>query len=62
MAIAIQAGLFNQPPKRRPATLDEQFRLWVWANPSTVNLFLRFAQEAKVSGQKKFGIKAIAER
>lgn len=56
----VQQDLFGKPPKRRPATLEESFRLWLEANPSTVNLFLRFAREAR--GRGRFGIKALAER
>jgi hypothetical protein len=59
-----QPSLFGLPTKihRKPASLDERFRLWVFANPQVVELFLRFAREAKLAGNKKFGIKAIAER
>ena len=57
-----QPDLFGKPPKRRPATLDESSKLWAFANEPVIQLFLKFALEAKVSGNKKFGIKAIAER
>jgi hypothetical protein len=58
----IQRDLFGKPPKRRPATLDERFLLWMGANEKMVELFLRFARDAKQSGAKHFGIGAIAER
>jgi hypothetical protein len=61
---AIQPNLFGQAPRisRRPASLDERFRLWVFANEPVIELFLRFAREAKQSGKKHFGISAITER
>jgi hypothetical protein len=58
----VQQNLFGKPPKRRPASLDELFRLWVFANERIIQMFLRFAQQAKGTGHKKVGIKAIAER
>jgi hypothetical protein len=58
----VQQDLFGKTPKRRPATLEERFRLWVFANEKVVELFLKFAREAKASGSKHFGIGAIAER
>jgi hypothetical protein len=61
----IQDGLFESIPpriKRRPATLDERFRLWIFANESVVELFLRFAREARAAGKGHFGIGAITER
>jgi hypothetical protein len=57
-----QPDLFGHPPKRKPPTLEERFLLWVSANERVVVLFLRFAREAQSAGQKRFGIKAIAER
>lgn len=57
-----QPNLFGFPTKPRPKTLDERFRLWVWANEPVVELFLRFAREAKQAHHGHFGIKAIAER
>ena len=36
--------------------------MWVWANEPVVELFLRFAREAKQARHGHFGIKAIAER
>lgn len=58
----IQTNLFGKAPKRRPATLEERFKLWAFANEPVVELFLKFARQAKAAGQKKFGIGAIAER
>ena len=61
-ALAFQPDLFGKAPKRRPASLDERFRLWTSANEPVIELFLKFAREAKSAGNRKFGIKAIAER
>jgi hypothetical protein len=61
-----QPSLFGPPPgpafKRKPATLEERFRLWVFANEHVIELFLKFAREAKAAGKGHFGIGAIAER
>src|ERR1700758_4592662 len=40
----------------------ETFRSWAIANEPVIQLFLKFAREVKASGEKHFGIMAIAER
>jgi len=61
-----QPSLFGPPPspmsRRKPATLEERFRLWVFANDHVIELFLKFAREARAAGKSRIGIGAIAER
>jgi len=61
-----QPSLFGNPPrlvptKRPKTTLDGRFDDWAAENPEIVELFLRYAREARASG-RHYGIKAIAER
>lgn len=58
----VQRDLFGKPPKPKPATLEERFLMWVGSNEPVIELFLRFAREAKAAGKGHFGIGAIAER
>ncbi len=42
-------------------TIQEKFEQWLNANPHAVEMFLRYAREAKQRGFTKYGIGAIAE-
>lgn len=57
----VQQDLFGKT-RRKPPTLDERFLLWAGANEPVIEMFLKFAREAKAANKGRFGIGAIAER
>jgi hypothetical protein len=43
-------------------TIEEKFSEWRVKNVKVIALYLQFARQAKASGRKHYGMKAIAER
>lgn len=58
-----QPTLFDTPTSRpKPVTLQERFEAWVRHNPEIIELFLRYARDARAAGRIRYGIGSIAER
>jgi hypothetical protein len=60
-----QQSLFDQPedkPRKRRLTIEERFTEWARENPEVVEIYLKYAREARNSGRRRYGIAAITER